>query len=156
MSDSATGILLGVFTLASCVWVGGYVAIGVVARAATSALEPAARVAFFRTLGRSYLRVGGTALVVAIGTGAGLLTEHGWDGTVAATVVVTAALVLSLAAGVVQARRMTRLRSAAVAAPEDPALAGRVRAGARRATALRAGIGLLTLALVALGSLLAS
>jgi uncharacterized membrane protein len=156
MSDSTTRILLGVFTLASCVWVGGYVAIGVVARTASRVLEPAARVAFFRALGKSYLRVGGTALVIAIGTGAALLSQHDWDAAATAAVVVAAVLVLSLAAGVVQARQMTRLRSAAVAAPGDPALADRVRAGARRATVLRAGIGLLTLALVALGSLLAS
>ena len=73
MSDTTQAVLLGVFTLASCIWVGGYVAIAVVARAAARTLEPAPRVAFFRALGRSYLLVGGPALVVALGTGGGLL-----------------------------------------------------------------------------------
>jgi len=58
--------------------------------------------------------------------------------------------------GVVQARRMTRLRRASLAASEDAALASGVRRGARAATLLRASIGLLSLALIALGALLAT
>lgn len=156
MTDTTKAVLLGVFTLASCIWVGGYVAIAVVARAAARTLEPTARVAFFRALGRSYLLVGGPALVVALGTGAGLLSGHRWDGTLIATVVVAAALLVALAVGVVQARRMTRVRRASLAAPDDTALAAGVRRGARAATLLRASIGLLSLALIALGSLLAT
>ena len=160
MSDTTQAVLLGVFTLASCIWVGGYVAIAVVARAAARTLEPAPRVAFFRALGRSYLLVGGPALVVALGTGGGLLsgrlTGPRWDGTLIATVVVSAALVVALAVGVVQARRMTRARRASLSAPDDTALAAGVRRGARAATLLRASIGLLSLALIALGSLLAT
>jgi hypothetical protein len=69
-------------------------------------------------------------------------------------VLVAAALVLALAVGVVQARRMTRLRRAALAEPERPELAEQVARGAQRATVLRAAIGLLSLALIALGSAL--
>lgn len=156
MSDTSRAIVLGVFTLTSCIWVGGFVAIAVVARAATSTLEPAQRVRFFRALGRSYLLVGGPALLVALGTGAALAWNHDRDGTWVATIVVAAALVVSLVVGVAQARRMTRVRAAALAAPDDAALSGRVRRGARAATALRASIGLLSLALIALGSLLAT
>lgn len=156
MSDTARAILLGVFILASCIWVGGYGAIAVVARVATRALEPAQRVAFFRALGRSYLLVGTAALAVALGTGAGLVSDHAWDGTLIAAVVVAAALVVSLVVGVVQARRMSRLRSAALAAPGNSDVNAQVRQGARAATALRAAIGLLSLALIALGSLLAT
>jgi uncharacterized membrane protein len=156
MSDTTRAILLGMFTLASGVWVGGYVAIAVVARAASRVLEPAQRVRFFRTLGRSYLLVGASALVVALGTGAGLVSDHTWNGTLVATVVVVAALVVSLGVGVAQARRMTRVRSAALAAPDDLQLSGQVRQGARAATVLRAVIGLLSLALIALGALLAT
>jgi len=156
MSDPTRAILLGVFTLASCIWVGGYVAIAVVARVATRTLEPVQRVSFFHSLGRSYLLVGTPALVIALGTGGGLARGHVWDGTLLATVVVAAALVVSLIVGVVQARRMTRVRSAALAAPEDPSLTGRVRQGARDATVLRAAIGLLSLTLIALGCLLAT
>jgi hypothetical protein len=47
---------------------------------------------------------------------------------------------------------MTRIRRAAAAAPDDPALASRVSRGARRAAVLRAAIGALTLALLALGA----
>jgi hypothetical protein len=156
MSATSEAILLGVFTLASCIWIGGYVAIAVVAQVATRTLEPGQRVVFFRGLGRSYLLVGGPALVLALGAGAGLLSDHAWDGVLAAAVVAAAALVASLAVGVAQARRMTRLRAAALAAPDDPQLAARVRRGARAATLLRAAIGLLSLVLVALGALLAT
>ena len=156
MSATSQAILLGVFTLASCIWVGGYVAIAVVAQVATHTLEPGQRVTFFRGLGRSYLLVGGPALVLALGAGAGLLSEHAWDGVLTAAAVAAAALMAALAVGVVQARRMTRLRAAALAAPDDRQLATRVRRGARAATLLRAVIGLLSLALIALGALLAT
>lgn len=156
MTDTTRAVLLGVFTLASCVWVGGYVAIAVVARVATRILDKAQRVRFFRELGRSYLLVGTPALIVALGTGAGLASDRAWDGTLVATVVVAAALVLSIAVGVAQARRMTRIRAAALSKPEDLPLTDRVRQGARTATVLRAAIGLLSLALIALGSMLAA
>lgn len=155
MSPTTRAVLLSVFTLASCIWVGGYVAIAVVARVAAATLDPGARVAFFRALGRAYLRVGAPALAVALGTGAGLLTDHAWDGTLTAAVAVAAALVIALALGVAQARRMTRLRRAALATP-DPRLAGQVERCARGAAVLRAAIGLLSLALIALGALLAT
>jgi uncharacterized membrane protein len=154
MSDTTQAVLAGIFMLASCIWVGGYVAIAVVARTAVQTLDPGNRVAFFRSLGRSYLWVGTPALVIALGTGAGLLTDHAWTGTVTAAVVVAAALVASLAVGVAQARRMTRLRGAALAEPQNAGLQQRVARGARGATILRAAIGLLSFALIALGALL--
>jgi uncharacterized membrane protein len=156
MSDTARALLLGLFTLASSTWVGGYVAIAVVARVASRTLEPVQRVQFFRQLGRCYLLVGTSALIIALATGAGLLSDHGWDGTLIATIGVAAGLLVSLAVGVAQARRMTRARSAALAAPENPQLSDRVRRGARAATMLRAVIGLLSLTLIALVSLLAT
>jgi uncharacterized membrane protein len=156
MSDTTQAVVLGVFTLASCIWVGGYVAIAVVARVATHTLDPAQRVAFFRGLGRSYLRVGVPALVVALGTGAVLLGDHGWDGTVLGAVVVALALVAALGVGVAQARRMSRLRSRSIAAPDDLELKRRVQKGAHGAALLRAAIGVLSLVLIALGSVLAS
>lgn len=156
LSDTARAALLGLFTLASCVWVGGYVAIGVVARVATRTLDPMQRIAFFRGLGRAYLPIGAPALVIALGTGAALASPHAWDGLLVAAVVAAAALVVSLAVGVAQARRMTRLRAAALAAPHADVLARGVQRGARAATLLRAAIGLLSLALIALGSLLAT
>lgn len=64
-----------------------------VARSAARTLEPAHRVAFFRSLGRSYLLVGGPALIVALGSGAALAGEHAWDGTLVAALVVAVGLV---------------------------------------------------------------
>ncbi|MEO9138677.1 MAG: hypothetical protein ABI345_06375 [Jatrophihabitans sp.] len=156
MTDTTQTILLIVFSVSSSIWVGGYVAVAVVARVATRALEPGQRVAFFRALGRSYLRLGAPALLVAFGTGAGLLRDHSWDGTLTAAVVVAAALLATLAFGVLQARRMTRLRAATLAAPDDKDAAEQVQRGARGAAVLRAGIGVLSLALVVLGSVLAT
>jgi hypothetical protein len=138
------------------VWVGGYVAIGVVARVATNTLEPMQRVAFFRGLGRSYLPIGAASLAIALGTGAALASTRAWDGVFIAAVVAAATLVVSLAVGVAQARRMTRLRATELASPHTDALAGEVQRGARTATLLRAAIGLLSLTLIALGSLLAT
>jgi uncharacterized membrane protein len=156
MSNTTHAILLGVFTLASCIWVGGYVAIAVVARVATRTLAPVNRVTFFRALGRSYLRLGVPALLVAFGTGAGLLNDHSWDAVMTATVGVAAALLAALIMGVAQAQHMSHLRAAALATPEDQPVSQRVQRGARAATLLRAGIGLLSIALIALGSLLAT
>lgn len=156
MSDTTRAVLLGVFTLTSCVWVGGYAAIGVVARVATHTLEPTQRVAFFRGLGRSYLPIGASALAIALGTGAALASTRAWDGALSAAVFAAAALIILLAVGVAQARRMTRLRSAALASPHTDALVHDLQRGARAAMLLRAAIGLLSLALIALGSLLAT
>ena len=85
MSNATEAILLGVCLLASCIWVSGYVAIAVVARTAVRTLSAPQRVAFFRSLGRSDLRVGAPALAIALGTGAALLSGHPWDATMTAT-----------------------------------------------------------------------
>ena len=154
---SATdGVLTGILVLATSLWVGGLFAIAIVARVASHTLDPGARVAFFRALGRSYGIVGTTALVLAYVTGAALLRNHPWDPTMTATVVVAAALALTLWVGVVQARRMTRLRRRALDRPDDTDLATRIHRGALGAHTLRGLIGVLSLALLALGVLLAS
>ncbi|MER7544584.1 hypothetical protein [Actinomadura sp.] len=145
-----------VLLIAASVWVGGFVAIAVVARVTVRTLDPSARVAFFRALGRSYLIVGTTALALALGSGAALAAGRPWDGTLTATAVLAAALVAALAFGVLQARRMTRLRRDALARPGDAPLAARVRRGARSAGLLRASIGLLSLAVLVLGTIQAA
>lgn len=154
---SATdGLLTGLLILATSVWLGGLFAIAIVARVASRTLDPAARVAFFRALGRSYGIVGTAALVLAYGTGAALLHDEPWGPATIAAVVVAAALAGALSAGMVQARRMTRLRRHLLDSAPDADLASRVRKGALVAHALRGLIGLLSLALVALGVLIAS
>lgn len=155
LGQAAAGTLEGLLVFAGAVWAGGLVAIFVVARVAQRTLQPPERVAFFRGLGRAYGPVGGMALAVALGCGAALLAGHAWDGTLVAATVLAACLLGVTVAGVVQARRMTRIRQAALRQPGNAALAATVRRGAISAAALRAAIAALSLALIALGVLLA-
>ncbi len=154
MSEATAAALTGVLIAAAAVWLGGLVAIAVVARVAGRTLEPTARVSFFRGLGRSYGIIGTGALAVAYGTGASLVYGRSWDGRMTATVVVSTALVAVTGIGIAQARRMSRLRRQALDQPDDRELVDRVRRGAGRATALRALIAILSFALLALGVLL--
>lgn len=142
--------------LGASVWLGGFVAIVVVARVARAQLERPAQVAFFRALGRRYLSVGVGALAVAFAGGAVLLAGRPWDTASLLAVVCATAIVLVTAAGVVQARGMTRLRARAVRAPGDARLADAVRRGAVRARALRAAIGVLSLVLLFVAAALAT
>jgi uncharacterized membrane protein len=149
---SATeGVLTGVLILAASVWLGGLVAIAVVARVATRTLDPTSRVAFFRGLGRSYGIVGTTALALAYVTGSVLLRDHPWNLAKVSVVVVAVALAAALGLGIGQARRMTRLRRSALDRPGETTLAARVNRGAVHAGVLRGLIGVLSLALLALG-----
>lgn len=145
--------LLVVHALAASIWVGGLVAIFVVARAASATLGQAQRIALFRALGRAYGVVGSVALLVALASGALLLRGHPWDGLMIATAVVAAALLAVTAAGMAQARAMSGLRRRALG---STSLSGQVRRGAILAAGLRGAIGLLTLALVVLGAALAA
>lgn len=142
--------------LASGVWVGGFVAIMLVTRIIRGQLEPAAQVEFFRALGRTYGIVGGSALLVALGAGAGLLAGRAWDATVLAAIVLAVALVAATVAGVVQARGMSRLRAVALREGTERELGESVNRGARRAAALRALIGVLSLGLLAVAAVLAT
>lgn len=148
--------LTAVLLLATAVWVGGLVAIFVVARVAHATLGVAERVAFFRGLGRAYGLVGGAALAIALASGTTLAVTRRWDGQLTASAVVAAGLVTATTAGVAQARRMTRLRQEALRDPGSPELAARVRRGARDASALRGAIAALSLALLALGAVIAT
>jgi hypothetical protein len=145
-----------VLVLASAVWIGGLVAIFVAARAANRTLRVAERVTFFHRLGRTYGLVGAIALVAALASGAVLASRHPWDGQLTASTVVAAGLVAATATGVTQARRMTLLRRNMLRHPGNTQLAAKVRRGAQRAGVLRAAIAVLSLALVALGSVIAT
>lgn len=152
---AASSVLVFLHLLGLSVWVGGLVAILVVARVASRELAPPVRVAFFRALGRSYGVVATAALVVALATGVVLVSERRWQCTVLLAVGLAVGMMVATAAGVVQARSMTRLRRRALAQPENPDLAASVRRRARSAVLLRATIGALTLALLAVGATLA-
>jgi len=142
--------------LGACVWVGGFVALVVVAGVARSRLERPVQVEFFRSLGRRFLVVGPAGLGLALAGGAALLAGRPWDATAAAAVAVAVALVASTLAGVLQARAMTRLRSRGLRRPADRGLAERVRRGAALARVLRAAIGVLSLVLLLLAAVLAT
>lgn len=152
----AEASLTAVLVLATAVWIGGLVAIFVVARVAHATLGARERVAFFRGLGRVYGLVGGVALAAALGSGAVLASTYRWDGDLSAGAAVAAGLVAVTAAGVTQARRMTRLRQEALRDPGRAELAAKVRRGARNATVLRAAIAALSLALLGLGIVIAT
>ena len=156
LGDAGNAGLLLVHLLAVCVWAGGYVTIAVVTRVVRRELSVSARVAFFRSLGRSYGIVGGLARGVALLTGGALLSQRRWDEWAVVAVVLALALVVATGAGVAQARGMTRLRQRAVWEPRDPAVADCIEHSARGALLLRALIGALTLALLVLGAALAS
>jgi hypothetical protein len=99
--------------------------------------------------------VGTSALVVALAAGGGLLSDRAWTGSSTAAALLAVALLVAAVGGMAQARRMTRLRHAAATHRDDGDLAERVRHGARQATWLRLTIGVLSLALLAVGVLLA-
>ena len=147
----ASVVLVVVHAVSAAIWIGGLVAIFVVARAASATLDRAQRIAFFRALGRAHGIVGGVALLVALLSGAILLDDHPWDGLLTASAIVAVALLVATAAGVAQARAMTRLRRSALASAES---AERVRRGAVMAAALRGAIAILTFTLVVLGAAL--
>ncbi len=148
--------LAAVLILATAVWVGGLAAIFVAARVADATLGAVERVVFFRGLGRAYGLVGGVALTVALASGAVLASTYRWDGQLTSSAVVAAGLVATTSAGVAQARRMTRLRRDALRDPGSADLAAKVRRGARNAAVLRAVIAALSLALLGLGTVIAT
>lgn len=155
LSSTSPGLVF-VALLGACIWIGGFVTIVVVARVAAQQLEPPVRVAFFRAFGRRFLLVGAPALTAALAAGGVLLSERPWDGTALAATIVGVLLVLSLIAGVVQARGMTRLRTRVLSEPDNETLAPRVRRGSVVAASLRAAIGLLSIGLLALAAVLAT
>jgi hypothetical protein len=155
-------VLVFVHLLAACVWVGGFVAIAVVARVARRELEAVAPRGVLSLARQSYGK-------------SGRLRAYGrrpqWDGPawparlgsggrrcrlLALGLGLGLALIIATVAGIVQARRMTRLRHQAVIEPRDPRMLALIDRGARQALILRASIGTLTLALLGLGVVLAA
>jgi len=157
MPVAAHTFWLALLVVTTSIWLGGYVAMAVVARASAKSLEPAVRVAFFRALGRAYLPVGAAALAVGFISGGVLLRQRPVDVLSIAAVLIAVLLVVCLGVAVAQARRMTRLRQQQIgAAPDDERLQMKASSDGRAATALRALLGVLSLVLVVLGSMMAA
>jgi uncharacterized membrane protein len=144
-----TTALVAALLLSQAVWVGGLVVIYVVARVARRTLSSQQQAEFFRALGRTYAPVGGAALALCLATGSVLARDQAWRGRMVVAAVLAAALVVVTTLGVVQARAMSRLRHAAIEAPDGTC---RIEPYARRASSLRGLIALLTLALVCVAS----
>jgi uncharacterized membrane protein len=140
--------LLTLNLLAAAVWVGGLVALAVVTRVARATLDARERLVFFRMLGRRYGMVGGAALAVAIGTGALLLRDQDWTGSLTVLAALTAALLLATLLGVAQARWVNRLRERQYREPTEPGGDALIARQATRAGILRAAIAAITLAIV--------
>jgi hypothetical protein len=138
---------------------GGFIAIMIVSVTSKKSLGTHERIALFRGLGRSYLRVAAIAFIVVVIPGAVLLAFRPWDGYSLAIVVLAVALVIDTALAVRQARQLTRMRKAAAQAHSDSTTASEAPAEAPRTTpapiaskavaarVLRTGIGLLSLAI---------
>lgn len=151
--QAGQAILLGLLLLSSAIWIGGWVSLLVVARSTTATLSREARVAFFRHFGRRYGIVSTGALIVALIAGSLLLATAPWTALSACLVVMGAILVAALCIGIFQARRMTRLRRALLAASGDTTLVSRVARGARVAIGLRGAIGAISLVMLVLAVL---
>jgi hypothetical protein len=153
LSHVVDGVAVALLVIGAATWVGGFVTVVVVNRVAARTLPPADRVAFFRAFGRTFGATAGVALVLALVGGGVLMRHHPFDATAIATVVLAVALVAATAIGVAQARAMTRLRGAVLAAAGDATTVAR---GARNAAALRSLIGVITIALLTFAVLLAT
>ena len=147
-------VMIAVGMLAASVWVGSLVCLAIVSAAARGALDPSARVALFRRIGRLYGVVGTLSLVVAVSIGLALAwPPSAFSAAVSLLFGLSALLLLATVVGMLQARKMTIERQRLLRSPDDMvAAAERVRHGAAVALALRASIGLMTLLIVAVGA----
>jgi hypothetical protein len=151
-----TSVAVFVLLLATTIWIGGFVAIAIVAHVARHELDAPTRIAFFRRLGRCYLVVGGGSLAVALGSGGILLARDDWTPTKTVAGALGLALALATVVGVIQARELTRMRARnLLGAHQNAASAEAERSAVARATLVRASIGALTFALLAVGSAIA-
>ncbi|GAA3740634.1 hypothetical protein GCM10022239_15440 [Leifsonia bigeumensis] len=137
----------------SGVWVGGLVTVIILSASSRKTIAPPDRVVLFRDFGRRFaIFVGVTALFVVLP--ALVLATIEPAPLTASTLLLALGLLLATAAGILQARRMTRLRGSA-AGPVDAAEAS-IRGNAQLAAAVRVVLVLGYLALVVLAALQAS
>lgn len=151
LAPDAVRMLSAVLVLGVGVWAGGFMTVPVLSAATRRTLDPAARVELFAAFGRRFAVVMGIAalVVVVAATGLAVAVPHPLTAWTLALALAVPALT---AIGIVQARRMSALRRSAATGDGDP---GQVRRNAAVALVLRSLIGLLSLALIVLGILLA-
>lgn len=121
--------VLVLFMLAASTWIGGLVALVVVARVSSRVLSSADRIATFRGIGRWYGPIAGAALLTALGLGYVLSLGQPRTMAFGLTTVTAASLILVTVIGVVQARAMTRLRRAALGESAGSAARAKVHRG---------------------------
>jgi uncharacterized membrane protein len=139
-------ILAGLLILGGAVWIGGFVSLILFSRSTKKALTTPQRVAVFRDLGRRYLIVAGVAFGLVVIPGGVLLVSRPADGYTLAVLIIFLFLVAVTLVAIRQARYMNRMRRAAVTEP-DAADSAALQRGTRVASALRASIGVCSLAL---------
>lgn len=149
-------VLATVLIVAAAIWLGGYFALPMVSLISARTLEAEARIRFFHRFGRAYLVMAGTALIVALALGWLFLSQIPWTAAHSRIAIASTSLVVTLAAGIAQARDLTRRRTRLVLEPENAALARSIKSRANFATALRALIGVFSLGIVINAAILLS
>lgn len=148
------GVRMLAVTLAigSGVWVGGVATVVIVSATSRRTVAPADRVALFRTFGNRFAVFASVVALVMVVPALALAVIAPTPLT-ASTLLVAIALLVVTAIGILQARRMSALRSAAASGANDP---DGTRRNAATAMALRSLIGLVSLALPVLAALIAA
>ncbi|MBB5632441.1 uncharacterized membrane protein (DUF441 family) [Cryobacterium mesophilum] len=151
MDFDGVRMLAVLLAIGSGVWVGGVVTVAIVSSSTQTTVAAADRIALFRVFGRRFASfVAATAVLVVLPALALATLEPApitWG-----ILVLAVGLLPVIAVGIVQARRMTSLRSAAASGGGDP---GRLRRNAAVARVLRSLIGLMSLGLPVLAVLVA-
>jgi uncharacterized membrane protein len=122
---------------------GGMVMLGLVATVARRTIPDQARIEFFRVLGRRFLWVGGSALLIAIATGTDMASDRDVWGSLTDTtygkmllaklILVGVVVVLTTFHSLVQGPALSRLREQAILRPDDEALSAEIRRRAAQA-----------------------
>jgi putative copper resistance protein D len=123
--------------IGAAVWAGGLVFLALAVAAVRRTVPAQTRIGLLRALGRAFALVGGIALLVVIATGTDMATDRKvWDDLtdtsygktlLAKLILVGLVIGLTLVHSLIQGPALSRLRERALARPDDPALASRIR-----------------------------
>ena len=143
-------MLAAILAIGSGVWLGGLVSVVILAVVSRSTVDAADRVGLFRAFGRWFAVFMGAAALLVVPPALVLAVVDPTPLTTCA-IVLALGLLLLIAVGMFQARRMSALRGTAAAGGGDPA---GIRRNAVVAHVLRSIIGLVILALPVLAMLI--